>query len=160
MQHKSYITPHGYERLSSEYRRLKSVERPRVVEEVSRAAAMGDRSENAEYIYGKKRLREIDRRLGFLSKRMNQLQVIDPATIDKDVVSFGATVTVEYEDGKIVTYQIVGEDEVDVPKGRISYKSPVGRALLGKEVDDSVMIRRPAGPIEVTILELCYQAIE
>lgn len=156
---KGYITPQGFKKLADEYDFLRHTERPRIVEEVSRAAAMGDRSENAEYIYGKRRLREIDSRLAFLNKRMESLQVIDPTTLKKKDVGFGATVTLEYEDGKIVTYHIVGEDEVDVKANRISYKSPVGRALLRKQAGDSTTIHRPAGPIEVTILEVKYSGL-
>ncbi|MFM7201486.1 MAG: transcription elongation factor GreB [Myxococcota bacterium] len=156
----SYITPAGFKRLSDEYHYLRHQERPRVVEEVSRAAAMGDRSENAEYIYGKRRLREIDSRLGFLDRRMEALQPVDPAQIKSKDVGFGATVKLEYEDGKIVTYHIVGEDEVDVPRNRISYKSPVGKALLRKREGDEAVIHRPAGPVEVTILELRYMALD
>lgn len=156
---KGLITPTGYQRLAREFEALKHVERPKMVEEVSAAAALGDRSENAEYIYGKKRLREIDRRLGFLSRRMGSVQIIDPVAMKREEVAFGATVTVEYEDGKVATYSIVGVDEVDVARKRISYQSPVGRALLKRKVDDEVVIKRPAGPVEVTILEVKYEAI-
>jgi len=157
---KGYITPGGFKRLASEYKDLRHIQRPRIVEEVSVAAAMGDRSENAEYIYGKKKLREIDRRLGYLAKRMESVVQVDPTTVKSSAVNFGATVTVEYEDGKVVTYHIVGEDEVDVGRSRISYKSPVGRALLGRRVDDTVVVHRPAGPIDVTILEVKYTSLD
>lgn len=157
---KNYITPTGLKKLQYEYDDLRHYIRPKVVEEVSLAAALGDRSENAEYIYGKKRLREIDSRLAYLSKCIDNLYPIDPATIKANHITFGATVTIEYEDGKIVTYHIVGENEVDVSKNKISYKSPVGRALINKKQDDSAIVHRPAGPVEVTILDFKYIAIE
>lgn len=156
---KGYITPAGFKRLQDEYEELRHKERPRIVEEVSRAAAMGDRSENAEYIYGKKRLREIDSRLNFLNRRMESVNVLDPARIKSKEVGFGATVKLEYEDGRIVTYHIVGEDEVDVKRSRISYKSPVGRAIMHKRAGDTVTVQRPVGAMEVTILELTYGEI-
>jgi transcription elongation factor GreB len=157
---KGYITPGGMKRMVDEYEDLRHNQRPKIVEEVSRAAALGDRSENAEYIYGKRKLREIDRRLGYLAKRMESVQVVDPKTMRGSSVGFGATVKVEYEDGKVVTYSIIGEDEVDAGRGRISYKSPVGRALLNRRVGDTVTVQRPAGPVEVTVLELEYRAID
>ncbi len=157
---RSYITPQGWQRLQDEYNVLRHEERPKVVEEVSAAAALGDRSENAEYIYGKKRLREIDRRLRYLATRLEHVQQVDPGQMDRDDVSFGATVTVEYEDGRETTYHIVGIDEVDVPRNRISYKSPVGRALMGKRVGDVVVVHRPAGPVELEVLEVKYQELD
>ncbi len=157
---RSYITPQGLRRLQDEYNTLRSKERPKVVEEVSAAAALGDRSENAEYIYGKKRLREIDRRLRFLASRLENVQPVDPASLNRPDVSFGATVTVEYEDGRVATYHIVGIDEVDVARHRISYKSPVGRALMGKTVGDVVVVHRPAGPVELEVLSVAYRALD
>lgn len=157
---RSYITPGGLLRIQEEYDDVRHKQRPKIVDEVSAAAALGDRSENAEYIYGKKKLREIDSRLRYLSTRLQNVEVVDPATIRRPDVTFGATVTVEYEDGKVVTYHLVGIDEVDVSRNRISYKSPVGNALMGRRVDDEVIIRRPAGPVEVTILEVRYQALD
>lgn len=152
----NYITPSGFEALKSEYHELVHNERPKLVETVAWAASNGDRSENADYIYGKRRLREIDRRLRYLQKKMDAAQVVDPKTIDSEKVVFGAKVTIEDENGEVVTYQIVGEDESDAPKRKISWKSPVAKALLGKSVGDEVTIRRPAGELSVEILEINY----
>lgn len=151
----NYITPEGARRLSEELARLRS-ERPRVVQEVADAAAQGDRSENAEYIYGKKKLREIDRRMRFLTYRLKDAVVVDPKQQRGDKVFFGATVEVEDEDGARATYRIVGEDEVDSANGDISYKSPIGRALIGKRVDDVITVRRPSGEVELSILTVRY----
>lgn len=149
------MTPAGARKLSEEMSRLRA-ERPRVVQEVSDAAAQGDRSENAEYIYGKKRLREIDRRMRFLTYRLKDAVVVDPKQQRGDKIFFGATVDVEDEDGARATYRIVGEDESDSAIGDISYKSPIGRALLGKRVDDAITVRRPSGEVELTILAFRY----
>lgn len=154
---KKPITPAGYSKLEKELHKLWHDERPRIVREVSDAAAMGDRSENAEYIYGKKRLREIDRKVKYLSGLLDRLEVIDPKTIQSDIVEFGATVEVEDEDGNVVAYQLVGEDEVEAKQKRISMKSPVGRALLGKRVGDGVLVVRPAGEIELVVTEIRYE---
>src|SRR5215475_1390850 len=154
-----YITPEGAMRLREEYDRLWTVERPRVTREVSEAAALGDRSENAEYIYGKKRLREIDRRLRFLQKRMDELAVVREPPSDPDRVFFGAYVTLEDEHGDQRTYRIVGGDESDADKGWISIDSPVARACLGKRCDDAVTVRAPRGEIEYTILAVRYDAV-
>lgn len=151
------ITKTGYAKLVEERDRLWKVDRPKVTKEVSDAAALGDRSENAEYIYGKKKLREIDKRLFFLNDKIERAVVVDPATLSGDRVQFGATVTVEDEDGKKATYQIVGEDEVDAAVGRISHRSPVGRALLGKQKGDTVTVQRPAGEIELTVRKLEFK---
>ena len=154
---KQYITRAGAERLHAELKKLTNEERPRVTAEVSFAAAQGDRSENAEYIYGKKRLREIDRRIRFLQKRLEACTVVDPKEQnDPSRVFFGATVTLEDEDGKVSTYQIVGPDEVDTKGGRISMDSPLGKALLGKKNGDTVEVMRPRGEIEVTITKIRY----
>lgn len=152
----NYITPEGARRLSEELARLRSIERPKTVNEVSEAAAQGDRSENAEYIYGKKRLREIDRRMRHLTKRLESAMVIDPKTHRGDKVFFGATVDIEDEDGAKSTYMIVGEDESDSKTGRISWRSPVGRSLLGKRAGDVVVVRRPAGEVELEIVAVRY----
>lgn len=154
-----YITPAGYRKLTEEIEQLARVERPRVVNEVSDAAAQGDRSENAEYIYGKKRLREIDRRLGFLAARVDAVKVVDPTEHPEgtNTVYFGATVTLEDENGKRFTYTLVGEDETDSNAGRISIQSPMGRALLKKKVGESALVRRPAGEMEVTVLKVSYR---
>ncbi|WP_438011204.1 transcription elongation factor GreB [Sorangium sp. So ce321] len=156
MSDPAYITPSGARKLSEELARLRSVERPRIVQEVADAAAQGDRSENAEYIYGKKKLREIDRRMHFLTKRLEKAVVVDPAEQRGDKVFFGATVEIEDEDGARHTYQIVGEDEIDSGVGRISWRSPVGRSLLGKRAGDVITVRRPAGETEMEIISVRY----
>ncbi|WP_437627304.1 transcription elongation factor GreB [Sorangium sp. So ce1151] len=156
MSDPAYITPSGARKLSEELARLRSVERPRIVQEVADAAAQGDRSENAEYIYGKKKLREIDRRMHFLTKRLEKAVVVDPAEQRGDKVFFGATVEIEDEEGARHTYQIVGEDEIDSGAGRISWRSPVGRSLLGKRAGDVITVRRPAGEAEMEIISVRY----
>ena len=144
------ITAEGRRRLQEEYDYLWEDERPRIVREVSDAAAEGDRSENASYIYGRKRLREIDSRLKFLGGRLKALKVAAPPA-RPSAVSFGCWVTFEDEEGEERSYQLVGPDEFDVGSGRISIDSPVGTALLGKKVDDEAVVRRPAGDLQVTI---------
>lgn len=156
MAEHNYLTPEGAQKLSEELRHLLSVERPKVVQEVADAAAQGDRSENAEYIYGKKRLREIDRRVRFLTKRLESAVVVKPDEQSGDVVRFGATVEVEDEEGKRRTYLLVGPDESDPAQGKLSFKSPLGRSLLKKRVGDVVVVQRPAGEIEVEILSVRY----
>jgi transcription elongation factor GreB len=152
-----FITPEGYAKLKAEINHLWREERPRVTAEVEAAAALGDRSENAEYIYGKKRLREIDRRLGFLSGRLEKVQVMHPPKVGPaQLVGFGAWVTVEDEDGKRISYRLVGPDEPDPDQGLISVDSPVGRALMGKRVDDEVEVRRPRGDTYLTIVAIRY----
>ncbi len=153
-----YITPAGQRRLQEEFDRLWTEERPRVTREVSEAAAQGDRSENAEYIYGKKRLREIDSRLEFLTVRLDELKVVVPQERDDGKVYFGAWVKLEDEAGDVVEYQIVGPDEVDVETRRISMDSPVGRALLGKSEGDEVRVSRPMGEMVFEIVEVRYRA--
>ncbi len=153
----NYITPAGYQRIADEVEFLSRKERPRVVQEVQDAAAQGDRSENAEYIYGKKRLREIDRRLNFLGLRLRNVQVVDPAKQKGDRVFFGATVDLEDDEGALSTWHIVGEDEVDLERRHISWRSPLGRALLKKTVDDTMAVRRPDGAtLEYTVLAVRY----
>ena len=156
MSDPNYITPEGAKRLQLELGELRSRERPKVVEEVAAAAAQGDRSENAEYIYGKKRLREIDRRMRFLTKRLESAVVIAPSAQTGDRVFFGALVTVEDLDGKTTRYQIVGEDEIDLSVGRVSWRSPIGRALLKKTTGDDVVLRRPSGDVELTVVSVSY----
>ena len=158
MSDKNYMTPQGFESLRREYQMLLNEERPKLLETIAWAASNGDRSENADYIYGKRRLREIDRRLRFLSSRMDSAEVVDPAKIKSDRVVFGATVTLIREGGDEVTYQIVGEDESDLKKGQISWKSPVARALLGKKEGDEVMIRKPQGEEYVEIQRIQFLA--
>ena len=144
------ITREGRSRLQEEYDFLWEKERPKVVREVSDAAAEGDRSENASYIYGRKRLREIDSRLKFLGGRLKGLKV-SASPLKPVVVSFGCWVTFEDDNGDERCYQLVGPDEFDVAVGRISIDSPVGTALLGRKVDDEITIRRPAGLLQATI---------
>ena len=155
-QNKNYITPDGLAKLKAEYAQLFHNERPKVVETVAWAASNGDRSENADYIYGKRRLREIDSRLRFLTDRLEKAFVVDPKTLSGKKVLFGATVTVLDEDEKQVTYQIVGEDESNASAGKISWKSPMAKALLGKNEGDEVVIRKPAGEEAVTIEAVQY----
>lgn len=149
---KNYITPEGFEKLKSEYQDLLYKERPKIVEVVAWAASNGDRSENADYIYGKKRLREIDRRLKFLTDRLDIAEVVDPKLVKDEKILFGAKVTITNEEDEQLTYQIVGEDEFDIKLGKISWRSPVAKALLGKKVGDEVVIKKPAGD-EVVIVE-------
>lgn len=152
-----YLTRAGAQRMHRELLRLLNEERPKVTAEVSAAAAQGDRSENAEYLYGKKRLREIDRRIRFLQRRLDTATIVDPAEqADHARVYFGATVTLEDEDGQLTTYQIVGSDEIEAAGGRISVESPIGKALLRKEVGDSVTVMRPRGELELTLVEIRY----
>ncbi len=147
-----YISAQGHARLTEEVRQLFDVERPRVVNNVAAAAAEGDRSENAEYIYGKKRLRQIDRRLEFLGKRLKALEVVAPPKSAARVV-FLSWVEVENEDtGAVKHYRIVGADETDAKTGDISCRSPVGRALLGKERDDGVSVETPGGTVDLVVL--------
>jgi transcription elongation factor GreB len=151
-----YITREGARRLQEELARLRSSDRPKIVQEVADAAAQGDRSENAEYIYGKKKLREIDRRIHWLTKRLESITVVDPRAAGPDVVYFGAFVEVEDEDGIRMTYRIVGEDEIDLEQRHISWRSPIGRALLRRRAGDSVVLNRPNGAVELTILAVRY----
>lgn len=154
---KNYITPEGLAKLRAEYHELMHVERPRVVEVVAWAASNGDRSENADYQYGKRRLREIDRRVHFLGKRIEDAEVVDPRLMKGEIVLFSATVTLSTEDGDEVSYQIVGEDEFDPKLGKISWKSPVAKALLGKKVGDEVRIAKPAGEEFVVIEKVVFK---
>jgi transcription elongation factor GreB len=154
----AYITPEGVQRLREEYDRLWTVERPRVTREVAEAAALGDRSENAEYIYGKRRLREIDSRLEFLNRRLEELIVVDAPGHGDGRVVFGAWVRiVETEAGEELEYRIVGPDEFDVEAGHISMDSPVGRALLGRRAGDEVTVERPKGQVCFEVLEVRYR---
>ena len=153
----NYITPEGARRLTDELARLGGVDRPHIVKEVTEAAAQGDRSENAEYIYGKKKLREIDRRMRYLRKRLEIAVIVDPEKQKGNVrVFFGATVELEDEMGTKSTHQIVGEDEIDTKATKISWRSPIGRALLGKSEGDVITVRRPAGEIEIEIVSVRY----
>lgn len=154
---KQYITRGGAERLHKELLKLMKEDRPRVTAEVAYAASLGDRSENAEYLYGKKKLREIDRRIRFLQKRLDACTVVDPKEQkDRSRVFFGATVTLEDEEGQTSRYQLVGPDEIDTRGGRISMDSPIGKALMGKRAGDAIEVQRPRGEIELTILNIEY----
>jgi transcription elongation factor GreB len=152
-----YITPEGEKALKDELRYLWKEERPRITQSVSEAAALGDRSENAEYIYGKKRLREIDRRVRYLDKRLEELTVVSTVPENQDKVYFGAYVCVENETGETFNYRLVGPDEIDPKKGYISIDSPMARALLGKEVDQEITIQTPSAESFYTILSVDYQ---
>ncbi len=154
---KVHITPEGAQRLQEELERLWRVERPRVTREVAAAAALGDRSENAEYIYGKKRLREIDRRIQFLRKRFDQLVVVKPGEVARDRVYFGAFVTLADESGTELRYRLVGPDESDVATGAISIESLIGRALVGRRAGDEVEVQRPVGRARFTVLAIRYE---
>jgi len=158
---KNYITPAGHARLKDELEHLVKRERPHVVEIVAWAASNGDRSENGDYIYGKRRLREIDRRIRFLSKRLDIAEIVDPLRQgDNDQVFFGATVTVADADGSENTYTIVGVDEADVQRGRISWISPLARALIKNREGDSIRFQSPVGIREIDILEVVYAQVD
>jgi len=158
---KNYVTPAGHARLKSEFDQLWKVERPELVRTVAWAASNGDRSENADYIYGKRRLREIDRRIRFLSKRLEQAEVVDPLRQDnREQVFFGATVTVRSSVGTEQTLAIVGVDEAEPARGRVSWVSPVARALLRARIGDEVTLRTPAGTETLEVLEIRYVSIE
>ena len=157
MGNKNYITPLGLQKLRAEYQQLMKGERPKIVETVAWAASNGDRSENADYIYGKRRLREIDSRLRFLMGRLEKADVVDPSELKSETILFGATVTIENDDGVDSTYQIVGEDEIDISLGKISWKSPLAMALLGKKVGDEVIVQKPKGPETFSIVQLFYK---
>ncbi|MCE1242605.1 transcription elongation factor GreB [Oryzomicrobium sp.] len=155
---RNYISPSGFARLKAELDDLIKRERPKVVEVVSWAASNGDRSENGDYLYGKKRLREIDRRIRFLTKRLDIAQVVDPSRQENvEQVFFGATVQVCDETGGEATYTIVGVDEADVTRGRISWISPLARALLKAREGDVVRFQSPAGLREIEIVEIRYE---
>ena len=153
-----YITPEGNKRLRAEWDYLWRVKRPQVTQAVSEAAALGDRSENAEYIYGKKQLREIDRRVRFLQKRLDVLIVVDRIPDDSKRIYFGAWVRLEDAAGDIHEYRIVGPDEFDLAHGMISMDSPLARALHKKVVDDEVIVMRPQGQMAFTVLAVRYVA--
>lgn len=158
---RNYITPGGHARILAEVEQLLRVERPQLVGVVQWAASNGDRSENADYIYGKRRLREIDRRIRFLTRRLDLAEIVDPeGRQGTEQVFFGATVTIADDEGKEQTYRIVGVDETDSTRGRISWVSPLARALLKARAGDSVRFRSPAGTREVEVLAVTYMAIE
>lgn len=158
---RNYITPAGHARLRDELESLVKRERPHVVEIVAWAASNGDRSENGDYIYGKRRLREIDRRIRFLSKRLDVAEIVDPLRQgDNDQIFFGARVTVADQCGQENTYTIVGVDEAEVSRGRISWVSPLARALLKAREGDSIRFQSPVGIRELEILEVMYLSID
>ena len=165
MEEKNYITPAGHERIKAELLQLLNLDRPEVVKVVHWAASNGDRSENGDYIYGKKRLREIDRRIRFLNKRLEFAIVVDNSARksgenDAEQVFFGATVTYSTLDGpeagKETVITIVGVDEVDLEKGHVSWVSPIAKALIKSRIGDSVLIQTPKGPTEIEILDVQY----
>jgi transcription elongation factor GreB len=156
---KNYITPKGFTKLKDELHVLLTKTRPDLTQVVAWAASNGDRSENADYIYGKKRLREIDRRIRFLSKRLEIAEVVDPLSLKSDQVAFGATVVYENEDGAQKTVSIVGIDETDPGRGRISWISPLAKALLGRKKGDVVVLRSPKGEEDLEILDLRYEEL-
>ncbi|SFE23942.1 transcription elongation factor GreB [Nitrosomonas sp. Nm166] len=157
---KNYITPAGYQRLKEEFDHLWKVERPELVKTITWAASNGDRSENGDYIYGKRRLREIDRCLRFLSKRLDNAEVVDPTQRGEcDQVFFGATVTVCNTQGEEHTYSIVGMDEADPGRGLISWISPLAKALLKAREGDSVRLNTPGGMEELEVVEIRYEAL-
>ena len=151
-----YITPEGARKLTEEFQYLWKVERPDVTDRVAKAAAQGDRSENAEYIYGKKRLYQIDGRIRFLSKRLDGITVVDHIPEDQDQVYFGAFVTLEDEDGEEVEYRIVGPDEFNIDDGKLSMDSPLGKAILGKRVEDEINFSSPKGMRVLFISKIRY----
>ncbi|MBM3341430.1 MAG: transcription elongation factor GreB [Betaproteobacteria bacterium] len=159
---KNYMTPAGYARMKDELTHLLNSERPELVKVVAWAASNGDRSENGDYLYGKKRLREIDRRIRYLTRRLDNSEVVDPAARgDTEQVFFGATVT--YADtagaGAEQTVTIVGLDEVDPARGRVSWVSPIASALIKHSVGDTVMLRTPAGPRQIEIVDVRYEGL-
>ncbi|MCJ8318898.1 MAG: transcription elongation factor GreB [Colwellia sp.] len=156
MKKSNYITRAGWERLDQELKFLWKDERPKITRSVSEAAAQGDRSENAEYIYGKKRLREIDRRVRFLIKRLDDLNIVYPEKQQEGKVFFGAWVTLINEDDQTKVYRLVGPDEWDVKQGDISIDSPMARALLGKRVDDEVVVQTPEGERVFDVVSISY----
>jgi transcription elongation factor GreB len=157
---KNYITPAGAERLRQELKKLRYEERPEVTRVVSWAAGNGDRSENGDYLYGKKRLREIDKRMRFLAKRLESAEIVDPLSLQVTYVQFGATVTIRYEDDTEKTYSIVGIDEVDLSRGRISWMSPLARALMRASAGDLITFHSPKGQQEVEVLVVDYIPID
>lgn len=156
---KNYITPQGASKLRTELKQLVETQRPKVVETVAWAAKNGDRSENGDYIYGKRRLREIDRRIRLLTKRLEIAEIVDPSQTKSEQVRFGATVTLVDDHGDRKIYSIVGIDETNIGNGLISWISPLGRGLLGHRTGDSVTIRTPQGETEVKILVIEFKTI-
>ena len=158
MANKVYITPGGARTLRDELTHIWKVTRPEVTQVVSAAAALGDRSENADYIYGKRRLREIDKRIRYLTKRLDNLEIVDRKPDDQSRIFFGAWIKLEDENGDISELRIVGADEFDLNKGWISLASPMAKSLLGKSKGDDVFIKRPKGDVEMYILDVSYES--
>jgi transcription elongation factor GreB len=157
---RNYMTPQGYVRLKGELKALLDTERPELVKVVAWAASNGDRSENGDYIYGKKRLREIDRRIRYLTKRLESSVVVDPAARgETDQIYFGATVTYSTRSGEERTISIVGIDEVDTVRGRVSWISPIAKVLLRRQAGDVVRLATPAGVEEIEVLDVRYEAL-
>lgn len=156
----TYITAAGAKRLKDELTQLWKIERPQVTQVVHEAAKNGDRSENGDYIYGKRRLREIDSRVRFLSKRLEALTVVDRLPDDKSKIFFGAWVTLEDDDGNEKTYQIVGPDEFDVAKQKLSMDSPLAKSMMGKRVDDEIILRKPEGEETYYITAIEYKSYD
>ena len=151
-----FITPEGFARIRAEYEELFGLERPKIVEVVSWAASLGDRSENADYLYGKKRLREIDRRLAHLARVMKAAKVVDPASQSTDQVRFGATVQLADENDERRSLTIVGDDETDASSGRIGWSAPLARALIGAKVGDERIVRLPSGEKSYEVMAISY----
>ena len=160
MTGKVYITPQGARSLRDEANKLWRVTRPEVTKQVSAAAALGDRSENADYIYGKKQLREIDKRIRYLTKRLDNLEIVDRVPDNQDTVYFGAWVKLENEHGEISELRIVGADELDTKLGWISLNSPMAKSLIGKKKSSTALVKLPAGSAELFILDISYQAFD
>jgi transcription elongation factor GreB len=152
-----FITPEGAARLRSELDQLWRVERPRVTQAVTEAAAQGDRSENAEYLYGKRRLREIDHRVRFLRRRLEGMQVVAQPPSDQRRVFFGAWIDLESEQGELLRHRIVGPDEFDMAPEYVSLDAPLARALMGRAIDDEITVESPAGTRRLTIIAVTYQ---
>ena len=155
----TYITAEGYKKLKDELTQLWKIERPQVTQVVHEAAKNGDRSENGDYIYGKRRLREIDSRVRFLTKRLEALRVVDRLPDDQSKVFFGAWVTLEDEEGNEKTYRIVGPDEFDINQHKLSMDSPLAKALLGKRLDDEIVLRKPDGEEVLYITNIEYKNV-
>jgi len=160
MTAKVYITPGGARTLRDELTHIWKVVRPEVTQKVSAAAALGDRSENADYIYGKRRLREIDKRIRYLTKRLDNLEIVDRKPENQDKIFFGAWIKLEDENGDISEFRIVGADEFDLKKGWISLASPMAKSLLSKSKGDDVFVKRPKGDVEMYILDVSYEPFE
>jgi transcription elongation factor GreB len=160
MEKNNYITPLGHKRLLDELENLLKNERPEVTKLVQWAASNGDRSENADYLYGKRRLREIDRRIRFLTQRLDASVVVDPQKMNSNKIQFGATIELLDEEGKTKTFTIVGVDEVNTSLGRISWQSPVGKSLIGKSSGDEVLVKVPSGEVVYEVISVTYKLIE